>query len=228
MNIVDLILFIIIAVVAIASARKGFLMTLFNVAAYVIAGVLAKLFSAPAADYAYSNFFREMVSAKLNELMPSGSVEGEITTVISDAIETLPSYIQALINQFINPSDILKAGSEGGNAAYTVEMLEQTYLAPVVTNVLGIVAMVLLFVLFVFILRIVFSVINKGLTKKKHKFIRGTNTLLGAAFGAVKGTAIVALIAAVLNIGAPVINNQNLSDFVNGSAICNMVAEILK
>ncbi len=228
MNIVDLILFIIIAVVAIASARKGFLMTLFNIAAYVISGVLAKLFSSPAADYAYLNFFSEKVTAKLNELMPSGSVEGEITTVIVDAIETLPSYIQALINQFVNPSDILNAGSEGGNVAYTVEMLEQTYLAPVVTDVLGIVAMVLLFVLFVFILRIVFSVINKGLTRKKHRFIRGTNTLLGAAFGAVKGTAIVALIAAVLNIGAPVINNQNLSDFVNGSAICNMVAEILK
>ncbi len=228
MNIVDLILFIIIAVVAIASARKGFLMTLFNIAAYVISGVLAKLFSSPVADYAYMNFFSEKVTAKLNELMPSGSVEGEITTVIVDAIETLPSYIQALINQFVNPSDILNAGSEGGNAAYTVEMLEQTYLAPVVTDVLGIVAMVLLFVLFVFILRIVFSVINKGLTRKKHRFIRGTNTLLGAAFGAVKGTAIVALIAAVLNIGAPVINNQNLSDFVNGSAICNMVAEILK
>ena len=110
----------------------------------------------------------------------------------------------------------------------TVEMIEQTYLAPVVTNVLSIVAMVLLFLLLVFILRIVFSLINKGLTKKKHKFIRGTNTLFGAAFGAVKGTLIISLIAAVLNIGAPVINNAALNEFVNGSAICNMVAEILK
>ncbi len=228
MNIVDLILFIVIAVVAIASARKGFLMTLFNIASYVIAGILAKMFSSPVADYAYVNFFSEKVLAKLHQLMPSGSVEGEISTVIINAIGSLPSYIQALINRFVNPSDIINAGSEGANTVYTAEMLEQTYLAPAVINVLGIVAMVLLFVLFVFILRIVFSIINKGLTKKKHKFIRGTNTLLGAAFGAVKGTAIAALIAAVLNIGAPVINNQNLSDFVNGSAICNMVAEILK
>ena len=228
MNIVDLILFIVIAVVAIASARKGFLMTLFNIAAYVIAGVAAKIFSSPVADYAYINFFSEKVLNRLHTLMPSGSAEGELTTVIVNAIETLPAYVQALINQFVNPSDIISAGAEGGNTVYTVEMIEQTYLAPAVINVLGIVAMVLLFVLFVFILRIVFSIINKGLTKKKHKLIRGTNTLLGAAFGAVKGTAIAALIAAVLNIGAPVINNQNLSDFVNGSAICNMIADILK
>jgi len=226
MNIVDLILFIVIAVVAIASARKGFLMTLFNIAAYVIAGILSKIFSSPVADYLYVNFFSEKVLIKLHELIPSGSVEGEISSVIIKATEALPSYIQALINQFV-ASDMLNAGADGTNTVYTVEMLEQTYLAPAVINVLGIVAMVLLFVLFVFILRIVFSVVNKGLTKKKHKFIRGTNTLLGAAFGAVKGTVIVAVIAAVLNIGAPVINNQNLIDFVNGSAICNMIAEIL-
>lgn len=228
MNIVDLILFIVIAVVAIASAKKGFLMTLFNIASYVIAGILSKIFSSPVAEYAYVNFFSEKVLLKLREIMPSGSVEGEITTVVLETIETLPAYIQALISHFINPTDILNTGSEAGNAAYTVEMLEQTYLAPAVTNVLGIVAMVLLFVLFVFILRIVFSIVNKGLTKKKHKFIRGTNMLLGAAFGAVKGTAITALIAAVLNIAAPVINNTDLTEFVNGSAICNMVAEILK
>lgn len=228
MNIVDLILFIVIALVAIASAKKGFLMTLFNIASYVIAGILSKIFSAPVAAYVYEGFLGEKVIGKLQELMPSGSVEGEITTVIIKVIETLPSYIQSLINHFVNPADIVNAGAEGLNTVYTVEMLEQSYLAPVIINVLGIVAMVLLFILLVFILRIVFSVINKGLTKKKHKFIRGTNTLLGAAFGAVKGTAIVALIAAVLNIGAPVINNPDLTQFVNGSAICNMVAEILK
>lgn len=227
MNIVDLLLFIVIAVVAIASARKGFLMMLFNIASYVISGILSKIFSVPVAEYAYENFFSEMVLGKLRELMPSGSVEGEITTVIAGAIESLPDYIRALISHFFS-ADILAAGTTGENVSMTVEMIEQTYLAPLVINVLSIVTMVLLFVLLAFLLRMVFSVINKGLTRKKHKFIRGTNTLFGAAFGAVKGTLITGLIAAVLNIGAPVINNEALNDLVNGSAICNMVAEILK
>ena len=202
-------------------------MMLFNIAAYVISGILSKIFSAPVASYAYENFFGEIVLSKLRELMPSGSVEGEITTVVTEAIESLPEYIQALISHFFS-AEVLSSATSAEGAAMTVEMIEQTYLAPVVTNVLSIVAMVLLFLLLVFILRIVFSLINKGLTKKKHKFIRGTNTLFGAAFGAVKGTLIISLIAAVLNIGAPVINNAALNEFVNGSAICNMVAEILK
>ncbi len=227
MNIVDLLLFIVIAVVAVASARKGFLIQILNIVSYVIAGILSKIFSAPVAEYAYENFFSEIVLGKLRELMPSGSVEGEITTVIAGAIEGLPEYIQALISHFFS-ADILSAEAPVGDTVMTVEMIEQTYLAPVVMNVLSIVIMLILFVLLVFILRIVFSGVNKGLTRKKHKLIRGTNMLFGAAFGTVKGAVITALIAAVLNIGAPVINNENLNDFVNGSAICNIVADLLK
>ncbi len=226
MNIVDLILVIVIAVVAIASAKKGFLMTLFNIASFVVAGFLSKIFASPVAVYAYDGYFSEKVLAELHELMPSGSVEGEIMTVVSDAIETLPTFVQSMISHF-GILDFTQNTADGASEL-TAEIIENTYLSPVVTNALEIIATVLLFVLFAFLLRIVFSFINKVFTKKKHKFIRGTNMFLGAAFGALKGTAISAVIAAVLNIAVPVINNANLTDFVNGSAICNMVAEILK
>ena len=227
MNIVDLVLFIVVAVVAIASARKGFLMTLFNIAAYAISAVASKIFSLPVAEYAYANFFSEKVLSKLYEMMPSGSVEGEINTVFSGVIESLPEYMQTLIAHFFS-AEIVPGIAAEESAALTVEAIEQSYLAPVITNVLSIIAMVLLFILVVFVLKIVFSAVNKGLTRKKHKIIRGTNTLLGAAFGAVKGTFIAAVLAAVLNVGVPVVNTPVLIDYVNGSAICNMVAEILK
>ena len=50
----------------------------------------------------------------------------------------------------------------------------------------------------------------------------------GAALGVIKGSFIAGIISAVLNIAAPVINNPQLSDFVNGSAICNIIADLLK
>lgn len=227
MNIVDIILIAVIAVVAIISAKKGFMMTLFNIAAYAIAGIFSKLFSTPVAEYAYTNFFNEIIIGKLYEIMPSGSVEGEINTVLDNTIESLPGYMQALINHF-GVADVSGVMEQTGVDTLTVEVIEQTYLAPAVTNILSIVAMVILFVLLGFLLRIVFSFINRIFTRKKHKFIRSTNMILGAAFGALKGVLIAAVIAAVLNIGVPVINNPELTEFVNTSAICNMVAEILK
>lgn len=224
MNLVDLVLILVIAVVAIASARKGFLMTLFNITSYVISGFAAKIFASPVATYAYENFFGEKIINELYKIMPTGSVEGEISTVVGDVLESLPSYIQAMVSHF----GVFDMTSTGTTSTLTVEMIESTYLAPIVMKVLSIVATVILFVILVCLLRIVFSGINKGLTKKKHKFIRGTNTFLGAAFGAVKGTGITAIFAAILNIAAPVIGNANLSQYVNESAICNIVAEILK
>ncbi len=226
MNIVDLVLILVIAVVAIASAKKGFLMTLFNIASYIIAGFASRIFASPVASFAYENFFNAKIIEELYKIMPSGSVEGEISAIVGETLNSLPAYIQAMVKHF----DVFDAASAGTGASttLTVEMIEATYLAPIVMNVLSIIATVILFALFVFLLRIVFTIMNKGLTKKKHRFIRRTNMFLGAAFGAVKGTVISALLGAVLNIAAPVVGNAEFSQLVNESAICNIVAEILK
>ena len=226
MNIVDIALIVVIAVIAIISAKKGFLMTIFNIAAYAIAGVASKLFSSPVGAYVYENFFSAKILNKLEELMPSGSVEGEVSTVVTNAVESLPEYIQALIYRF----DVVSFMNEQApqTEALTVDVLESMYLAPAVTNVLSIVSSVVLFALFLFVSRLIFGLINKSLTDKKHKVVKGTNTFFGAAFGVVKGTAIAALFAAVFNIAAPGVNNESLTELVNGSIICNMVAEILK
>ncbi len=228
MNIVDLILIIIIAVVAIASARKGFLLSLFNIASYVISGILSKIFSAPVASFLYGNYFSEKILMKLHELMPSGSVEGELNTVILNALEALPDFVMSMISHF----DMFNLNATGDasvtGSALTVDMIEQTYVAPLVSNVLSVIVMVALFVLFSVVLRFVFSLINRLITGKKHKLIRGTNMFLGAALGVVKGSVIAGIICAVLNIAAPILNNPNLQDFVSGSAICNIIANLLK
>lgn len=226
MNIVDILLIIAVAVIAIVSAKKGFLLSLLNIASYVVSGILAKIFSSPAASFVYSNYLSEKILLKLQELIPSGSVEGELESIIINAIQSLPEPIASLVSHF-NGVEILSSVTFA-DTALTVDTIEQTYVAPFVLNVLSIVVMVILFILFSVVLRFVCSLINKMLTGKKHKLIRGTNMFLGAALGVVKGSFIAGIISAVLNIAAPVINNPQLSDFVNGSAICNIIADLLK
>lgn len=226
MNVVDLVLIIAVAVIAIISAKKGFLLALLNIAAYVVSGILAKLFSSPAVAYIYENFFSEKILLKLQELIPSGSVEGELQSIILNAIQSLPEPIASLVSHF-NGVEIISSVTFA-DTALTVDTIEQTYVAPFVSSTLSVVVMVVLFILFSFVLRFVFSVINKLVTGKKHKMIRGANMFFGAALGVVKGSFIVGIISAVLNLAAPVINNPQFSDFVNGSAICNIIADLLK
>ncbi len=224
MNILDLIVIVVIAVIAIVSARKGFLIQILNIASYVISGIFARIFSTPVVSYLYTNYFSEKVLMKLHEVLPSGSVEGEIGKVVVDTLEALPEFIAAAINHF-NLFDLSLITDEG---SLTVEMLEQTYLAPMISKVLSIIVIVALFILFAIVLKFVFSIINRLLTGKKHKLIRGTNMFFGAALGAVKGSLTAGIICAVLNIAAPAINNPQLLEYVNGSAICGIIADLLK
>ncbi len=226
MNILDLIVFLVVAVIAIISAKKGFLLSLFNIISFVISGFLAKIFSIPVSAYVYDGYCREKIIAKMYEFMPSGSVEGEISNAVLKTLGALPEFVMSMISHFdiINPNDLVNMDT-GVNL--TVEAIEQTYLEPIMLKVISVVAIIVLFIIFAVILKFVFSLINKLLTRKKHKIIRGTNMLLGASLGVVKGSLIAGLICAVLNIAAPAINNETLNEFVSGSAICNIITELL-
>ncbi len=226
MNLLDLIMFLIVAVIAIISAKKGFLLSLFNIISFVISGFLAKIFSSPVSAYVYDSYCREKIIAKMYEIMPSGSVEGEISNAVLETLESLPEFVMSMISHFnIIDTNNLFAMNEGANL--TVEAIEQTYLEPIMLKVIAVVAIIVLFIIFAVILKFVFSLINKLLTRKKHKIIRGTNMLLGAALGAVKGSFIAGIVCAVLNIAAPALNNETLIEFVSGSAICNIIAQLL-
>ncbi len=228
MNIVDLLLVILVGIIAVISANKGFLMAVFNIMSYVGAGILAKIFNSPVSSYLYTNYAYEKTMEKLNELLPSGSLEGEMMNVIDGVFESFPPFVYELALHFniLNP-DMLFSGSSTGDKL-TVELIEQNYIGPAVTNVISVIAIVALFIVFSILLKIVFSFINKMLTGKKHKIMRKTNMFLGAALGVIKGVIPAGLICALLNIAAPAINNDTLFDFVNGSYFCNLVASILK
>lgn len=224
MNILDIIAIGLLLIITIISAKKGFMMSLFNIVGYVISAVLSKTMSMPVSAYVYTNYFSDSVLGKLNELIPSGSVQGEISEVINNVVASLPEYVQSMISQF-ELSELLVPAETG---ALTVEMIEQTYIAPIMLKIISVVAVVVLFIVISFILRIVFSLINKFFVSKKHNIIRKTNMLLGAILGVVKGAVVSCVLCAVLNVAAPIINNPTVYDFVNGSAICNFVADLLK
>lgn len=229
MNIVDFLLVILIAVVAVISAKKGFLMSLFNIIAYIAAGFLAKIFSSPVASYVYSAYLSDKVLSKLNELMPSGSMEGELQSIIEGVFDSLPGFLGTLVDHLdIVDEVLLGLDLTGSGQTLTVAVIEADYLAPMILKVISAIAVVVLFILFSVVLRMVLSLINKGLTSKKHKLFRRTNAFLGAALGVVKGIIPAGLICAVLNIAVPALGNEKLLEFVSGSYFCGLIADILK
>jgi uncharacterized membrane protein required for colicin V production len=227
MNIIDFIVLGLIAIIAVASAKKGFLMSLFNVVAYVISGFFSKLFCNPVTEYVYEYYMQEKVLMKLNELLPSGSVDGEISTVIDNTLNSLPVFFTGMAEVF-GIYDVSGSAAINTEAALTVEVIESDYIGPIVLNIISVVVLVLLFVFFSMLFRFILSFVNRTLTKKKHKLIRGTNMFLGAAIGVIKGIIPAGILCALVNIAAPVLNNELLYQYASDSYFCNLVADLLK
>ncbi len=225
MNVIDIALIVFVVAVAAISAKRGFLKSLFNIVAYAVAGFIAKLLCSPVTAYIYTNFLRIKVTDVLNEILPSGSVSGEVFSIVEKALGSLPPFVSSLASQFgiFDPDTLGSASSE----VLSVEMLEAEYLGPIVSSVLSIIVLIVLFIVFAIILRIILAFVNKSLTDDKHKVIKGTNMMLGAALGVVKSVIPAGLICALLNITAPLINNASFYTLVTDSYFCKLIADIL-
>lgn len=225
MNILDLLFILIVIIVAALSAQKGFLFTLFNIFAYIISWIGSRTLAYPLSESIYNNYINERIISALYEIMPSGNMIGSFSDVMEKIFDSLPAYVTAFINQFdIFPDNII-GGSE--YADFSVEMIENNYLHPIVTNIILIVLNVLLFVLFSVILKIVLNIINNIIRARNHGILSKTNTFLGAVLGMVKGFVPSGLICALLAVLAPVINNDVLSELVGGSYFCKIISNIL-
>lgn len=223
MNYIDIAVIVFIAAVTLISAKKGFIKSLFNLSAYALAGITAKFLASPVASYIYVNFIKVSVTDTLTEILPSGSVSGEIETVIHSVLSSLPPFVSALASQF----GITDSMSINGGGVLTIENIEAQYLAPIVTAVVSVISLVILFVLFAIVFRIIFAVIDKFLNSDKHKLIRTSNRVLGAVLGFIKSLVPAGLICALLNIAAPLVNNEAFYNMVTDSFFCRLIAEIL-
>lgn len=225
MNLIDLIVILIVVVIAVLSARKGFISSVLNIVAFAVSGVVSRIFAGPVAEYLYKTFLSERIISELYEIMPNGSLEAELFEVVDGVMSSLPEFFILTAKQFGLYPD-LSSVQAGGH--YTVEMIESTYVSAILCKVLTVVVLIVMFILLSFLLRTFISLINKAVSKEKHTVIRKTNMFFGAAFGVIKGTVPAGVICAVLNIAAPVINNDILSEYVTGSYFCNLIADLLK
>lgn len=223
MNTLDLILIAFIIVVAFISAKRGLLLSLLRLAAVFIGGILAKILSGPCAQVIYALFFKSAVTDKLYEIMPSGSVSGEINSGIDGIMSNFPAFVSDIAEKY----GFYPSVSSGGLTALSVENIETSYVTPVITGILSLVSFVLLVIILTLVLKRLAWAINRHVVKSDHAVINGTNKLLGGVLGAVRALIPACVICAILIFAAPVLGNSSLTDLVDGSFACDLISNIL-
>lgn len=228
MGIVDLLIIIMVVVVSVFSARKGFLMSLLDVASYALSGILVKYFSPSVSDYVYNSYFAQQVSDKLKTLLPDGKCYDGIYGIIEETLSVLPSEITDIATQFgIYPTESAFKDFSEKYEYFTVSMIEQRFIEPIAKGAISVIAVILLFVIFVIALKIISVMINSALTRRNHPIIRSSNTILGAALGVVKGCVYAVMICLAINIIVPVAANDTLTEAASNSYFCKLIADLI-
>ena len=161
---------------------------------------------------------------KLNELLPNGSVAGELEAVFENVLAQFPEALVDIARTYNLLPDL--SSLAGSTADLTVVSIEELYVAPVLTEIAAIITTLVLFVILSAILRLVVAVINRLFVSDKHKFVKRTNMLLGAVLGFVKSLIPVGVLCSILNIAAPAIGNEQLMSVVDTSYLCQFVANL--
>ncbi len=223
-NIIDVIAVALIALITIIGAKKGFMKTLLTLGAVIVSFIGARIAAAPVSEFIYSDYMSAFVLEKLNELLPNGSVAGELESVVESVLAQFPTALVDIARTYNLLPDISSLAPS--TTDLTVASIEELYVAPVLTEITAIITTLVLFVVLSVILRLVVAVINKFFVSDKHKFVKRVNMLLGAVLGFVKSLIPVGVLCATLNLIAPAIDNEQLISFVNTSYLCQFVANL--
>ena len=226
MNLIDVIFIALLLIFMLLSARKGFLFVLLQYVGAVSAALLAKAASAPASTFIYNTYIQDKVTYKLTELMPHGSVTGEIRELTDSVFSSLPGFIRKLADQF-NITQLLNAGASNADGALTVDQIEAVYVGPIVTKALSVLCLIILFIVFYIVIKILVYFLNKSLVKKKEGVLSTANKLLGALLGAARGTVAVALLAVILTFSASFVSEGGFKTAVTDSYVCNYVSSLI-
>ncbi len=225
MNYLDIILLAVLVLCTYLSARRGLFHVLSQYLASIAAFILARLLCGPAAGFIYSRFLSEQVLSKLNELLPGGSVSGQIDSLTDTVIQSLPEVAQKIVTQF-RLTELLHTGASQ-TELLTVSEIETLYVAPIVTKALSILTLFVIFILLAIILKIAVYYLNKALFGEKDSKFQGVNKFLGALLGVARGVLVIFVFAFLLNLAASFFAENDFHTTVASSYICNYVSTIL-
>ena len=219
MNYFDIALLLIVFLITFISAHKGLFYVLSQFIASVGALILAKLLSNPLAAVIYSRFLESGITEKLAQILPEGSVSGELQKIADSTLHALPAFVQKLAGQF-RLTDLLHAGA-GTSEMLSVEQIQTDYIAPLVTKAVSALCMIALFAVLSLFLKGVALWLNRTFFEKRDGAISKFNKFTGAVFGTLRGALAVFILAMLLNLAASFIQNPTFQNLVETSYICN-------
>ncbi len=189
----DLIIVAIILLLILIYAKRGFVKSVFSIAGFVAAIVLAFYFSTPLSELTYNKVIEPGILSSIETVV---NEQGEnLENVSNDVWEALPGIVKnnaEILN--INPDDFINSESILEGSKELAQNVSDTVIKPVTVQFFKIIYSLIIFIVLSFVFKFVVKFLNKVFS---FSIIGKVNSVLGAVLGAVMGV-IVALIFVLL------------------------------
>ncbi len=204
----DIIVVIIVVFFAVMGYKKGVLKTVISVVGTLLASLMSSVLSKPIAEAIYNGGFKSSIIGKANSAMKLAQQEGK--SFLDSFLESLPKFIQNSMPHFHVTNADLSSASQSGAAA-----LERV-IAPIVISFISIFVTIILFAVFMIVVKVVCAMIFSSMEDSALNFFDG---ILGGAIAIAEAFIIVLLAAFVLRIATP--HMKKVPEFISDEAISN-------
>lgn len=193
----DICIIVILILCIVVGVSRGFVYSAVKFLGAIAAAVLSAMLSTPIATWLFQTFFRTSLLEKVNDAL-SGSVD---LTGVAAVLEQFPEFItQLLAKQGITQQSLLKTiETQQGNAG----VLIVDTLAPALIALLEVLVAIVLFMLFLIVVRGVASLISGVF---RLPVLDTINKLLGGLTGLLTGILTIWLLLTVLQAISPALS----------------------
>lgn len=224
--VLDLIILAIALLLVVLGAVRGIAKTLLNVLCVAASSICSYLGAGLLSNMIYTSVISPVITSRITDSMADSTASA--STIIQEAIDGLPAFVVGIFDTFGITLDSLSksANSSITGAGANVTQSVDFALKPVITSVLSVIFVIALFIVFMF----VFKMVAKKLERIFHIPIVGTlNRILGGALGLAEAALICVVGIMVLKVmfffsQEPFISAELISQSVIFSAIYNSEA----
>lgn len=224
--IVDAIIIAIIAIVIVRSSKKGFVSSLVDTFAMIIATIVSYMFTPEVSQFVYDSFIKNSVSKGFEKVLDDMNTNAAVADKVDAMIASLPEGAVNLadslgiINLNAIGAGIHMPGVIDDNQLITTVLNDFAY--NVMITITKVVVFFILFVLATLVLRMVSNFLEKI---NKIPLIGKLNSTLGGVLGVAKALIIILVVCTVMYFIVSSSDNVDLVGAISDSKIYNFVTE---
>lgn len=221
---IDIILVVIFASFVLTAVKKGFILSLLEFAAVILAFVLAYSFSPKVAQVAYDGFVKEATIKTIETQIEENVSLQETSTQTQLLLESIPDYMVSVAGFMgVSVDDIKQsvANSKLTSENIATELVEKIA-QPIIIGALTALSFVVLAIVLLFVLKFLAQIIAKIF---KLPLIKTVNQILGGILGACKGLAVLIFLCTILTVFFAS-GDSELAKAINDSVVVNLIDDV--